>query len=236
MMQVIVPLAGPDFVRPDGSVKALQRVEGAPLLRHALSGRNWAASVPPEAYSFVMIDDPATRRFAGETLAAWYPGAHVVFLSRPSRGAALSAIAGVSAHAAAGTPVILDLADILYDCTLDPGRALAADPGAGGIALTFQSRNPVYSYLATDGEGTFVEAAEKRVISEQASAGTYVFASAATLLRALAHALENESSQTHNGLFYACPLFNGVRAQGRRVLLYPVSNVRDIKTGVVDAT
>lgn len=234
-MQIIVPLAGPDFVRPDGSVKATQIVEGQPLLRAALESRPWAPRGPGReqgaAYSFVMIDAPETRRFAAETLAAWYPDAHVVFLSRPTRGAALSALAGLTAHAADGVPVIVDLADILYDSALDPAARLAAHDNAGGIALTFDSDNPAYSYLKTDTAGAFLEAAEKRVISRHASAGTYIFADASVLLRALAHALEHEATQTFNGLFYVCPLFNGVHAQGRQVLLEPVSHVRDIKTG-----
>ena len=40
-MKVIVPLAGPDFVKPDGSVKAEISVEGLPLLRRALESRSW---------------------------------------------------------------------------------------------------------------------------------------------------------------------------------------------------
>lgn len=234
-MHVIVPLAGPDFVRPDGSVKAEQRVEGAPLLRRALSGRSWAAAVPSSGYSFILLDRPETRRFASGPLAAWYPDAHAVFLSRLARGAALSAVAGVSGLVEPGAPVIVDLADILYDCALDPAAALAEQPDAGGIALTFESRDPAYSYLETDAAGGFVRAAEKRVISSNASAGTYIFANAATLLSAVAHALENAASQTHNDLFYTCPLFNGVRAQGRHVRLHAVTNIRDVKTGVSHA-
>jgi hypothetical protein len=234
-MQVVVPLAGPDFARPDGSVKAEIIVEGAPLLRHALEGRGWAASLAPDAYAFVMLDLPQTRRFAAGALADWYPGARTVFLSHPTRGAALSALAGLSVGAGPG-PVIVDLADILYESDLDPARAFAGAPGTGGIALTFESDHPAYSYLRTDAEGRFLEAAEKRVISSDASAGTYLFADAPVLLRAVAHALENAASQTFNGLFYACPLFNGVRAQGRDVTLIPVSRVRDIKTEIVDGT
>ena len=67
------------------------------------------------------------------------------------------------------------------------------------------------------------------IISENASAGTYLFANAPIFLRALAHGLENEAEQTHNGLFFVCPLFNGVHDQGRTVRLTPVWDVTDIK-------
>ncbi|WP_299694818.1 hypothetical protein [uncultured Tateyamaria sp.] len=226
-MRVIVPLAGPDFIRGDGSLKALQTLNGAPLLRHVLDARVWARDVT--AYSFVLLDRPETRAFADGPLAEWYPGATVTFLSHYTRGAALSALAALPLGTDFAAPLIVDLADILYEATLDPAATLAGDPGLGGIALTFPSDNPAYSYLATDDQGRFVEAAEKRVISDNASAGTYIFRDTPTYLRALAHGLEHAETQTFRDLFFVCPLFNGVRDQGKTVALAPVENVTDIK-------
>ena len=226
-MRVIVPLAGPDFIRADGSLKALHDLDGAPLLRHVLGSRAWAGAVT--SYSFVLIDRPETRAFATGPLAAWFPGASVTYLSGYTRGAALSALAALPAGTDFTEPLIVDLADILYDSVLDPAAMLAGDRDLGGIALTFPSDNPAYSYLRVDAAGRFLEAAEKRVISPHASAGTYVFRDAPTYLRALAHGLEHAATQTFRDLFFVCPLFNGVRDQGKSVALAPVNGVRDIK-------
>lgn len=226
-MRVIVPLAGPDFVADDGRLKALQRIEGRALLRHMLESRPWARDVT--GYAFVLFDRPETRAFAGDTLAQWYPGARMIFLSAYSQGAALSALAGLATGQDFLAPLIVDLADIFYRSTLDPAAALAADPGCGGIALSFPSQDPVYSYLRTDASGRVVEAAEKRVISAHASAGTYVFRDAPTYLRALAHAMEHAESQTCRELFFVCPLMNGVLAQGLSVRLSPVTDITDPK-------
>lgn len=226
-MRVIVPLAGPDFIRADGSLKALHALNGEPLLRHVLGSRAWVDAVT--SYSFVLLDRPETRAFATGPLADWFPGASTTYISHYTRGAALSALAALPQGTDFTEPLIIDLADILYEATLDPAAMLAGDAGLGGIALTFPSDNPAYSYLATDDQGRFVEAAEKRVISEHASAGTYIFRDAPTYLRSLAHGLENESSQTFRDLFFVCPLFNGVRDQGKSVALVPVENVTDIK-------
>jgi len=231
-MRLLVPLAGPDFVRPDGSVKAQQVVEGRPLLRAALESRPWAAAVASTDYVFVLRDTEATRRFATEDLESWYPGCGRVFLSAYTRGAALSALAGVALTTDEREPVIIDLADILYQTDADPAAVFAAEPGCGGVALTFPSDHPAYSYLRADACGRIVEAAEKRVISGAASAGTYAFASIAVVLRAVAHALEHAAEQTHNGLFFVCPLLNGVLGQGLSVRAVPVTDVRDIKVPV----
>jgi hypothetical protein len=103
------------------------------------------------------------------------------------------------------------------------------DAHADALVLTFPSHNPVYSYLRTDASGRVVEAAEKKRISARASAGTYFFASPAVYLRALAHSLDHRANVTHNGLFFVCPLYNGVIAGGGKVVLEDVRSVRDVK-------
>lgn len=228
-MQVIVPLAGPDFVAHDGSLKALSPLNGAPLLRHVLESRPWAPQIRPQRYTFVMLDRAETRAFAQDHLAQWYPGARVVFISDVTRGAALSALAGTALTQDMGAPLIIDLADILYQSQLDPEGYFDDHAQVGGVAMTFEASDPLYSYLRFDDDGVFVEAAEKRVISNIASAGTYLFRSLPVYLRSLAHALETPKDHTYKNLFFVCPLFNGVLAQGKTVDIAPVHDVTDIK-------
>ena len=226
-MRVVVPLAGPDFILECGKLKAEIIYEGVPLLLRALSTRPWANSV--KDYSFILIDKPETRAFATDTLSDWYPRSSVTFISRYTRGAALSALAGMTTSNCLDEPVIVDLADILYSSSCDPISLFKKNADCGGIALTFKSNNPAYSYLRLNTAGFFEKAAEKQVISDHASAGTYIFQNMATYLRALAHSLENHKYQTFRDLFFVCPLFNGVKDQGKHVFLEPVADVVDIK-------
>lgn len=229
-MRVVVPLAGPDFILDCGNLKAEIDFDGEPLLRRVLRSRPWASAV--QDYSFVLMDTPETRAFATSALAEWFPDASVTFISHYTRGAALSALAGMATGADVGAPIIVDLADILYTSTLNPATVFYTSPECGAIALTFKSDNPSYSYLRLDALGGFAQAAEKQLIADNASAGTYMFRDMATYLRALAHGLENEVSQTFCGLFYVCPLFNGVKIQGKGVMLETVNEVIDIKVGI----
>ncbi len=227
LMHVVVPLAGPDFVRADGSIKALTPFQGKPLLKHALESRPWSTEVI--GYSFILYDCAETRFFVSDHLSQWYPQASVIYISTFTRGAACSALAGVAIHKNFNHPLIVDLADILYTSELLVESKLQEAPECGGIALTFKSTNPQYSYLRLDKSGRVVEAAEKKIISDNASAGTYIFRDCGIYLRAVAHALENEQTQAHKGLFYVCPVFNGVLAQGKEVELEQVNNIIDIK-------
>lgn len=228
-MRVIVPLAGPDFILKDGSLKAEIELNGEPLLRRVLTSRQWAKNLASRDYSFVLFDSPSTRAFAANALLDWYPDSTVTFISSYTRGAALSALAGMATLEDMDVHIIVDLADIFYESTLDPVPVFEKNSDCGSIALTFKADNPAYSYLKLDTAGLFESAAEKSVISKNASAGTYIFRDMATYLRALAYSLENQENQTFNDLFYVCPLLNGVKDQNKRVFLEPVTDVIDIK-------
>ena len=227
-MRVLIPLAGSDFIGDDGSLKALQPLSGQPLLLHTLQTRPWYKDIKPQNYSFVFYDSQTTRAFAKHKLADWFPGSKATFISHHTRGAAISTLGALMLGHDHNTPIIVDLADIVYRSTLDPFREFQSD-NLGGIALVFNSDDPKYSYLKTNSQGQFVEAAEKQAISRNASAGTYLFSDSATYLRALAHALDNAESQTYRDLFFVCPLFNGVKNQDKTIKLETVFDIIDIK-------
>lgn len=226
-MNVIVPLAGPDFIGTDGSIKALTLFQGKPLLKHALDSRPWASKII--RYLFVLYDCKQTRNFANKYLINWYQNCSIVYISSYSRGAAISILAGLSMLDTFSKPIIIDLADIYYKSSMDIEDELRKNSNIGGIALTFRSNNPRYSYLKLDKRSKVIRAVEKKVISDHASAGTYIFSDCATVLNAISHAISDENNQTHNNLFYVCPLFNGVIAQGKQVLTKSVFEIEDIK-------
>lgn len=229
-MKVIVPLAGSDFVRSDGSVKAEVLFDGIPLLRRALESRSWWRNGLVDAHDliFVLRDKPSTRRFASERLLTWYHGARVAYISEYTRGAAMSALAGCALIADLQDTVCIDLADILFEDEVLP-EVLLSEPSTGGVALTFPSDKAIYSYLRRDADGAIVEAAEKKVISNEASAGVYFFSSASIYMKALSYILERGDAFTYNNLYFVCPVFNGVIAQGLMVKGVAVSNVQDVK-------
>lgn len=230
MINVIVPLAGPDFVSDKGVVKGLLDFKGTPLLQAMLKSRPWSAFVENHNYIFVLMDSLQTRDFALGHLALWYPGCKVVFVSEATRGAAFSALAGMSLIKNMQSPVIVDLADIGYEVSLNPLKSFEENADLGAIALGFTSSSPAYSYLRLGPGDSVISAAEKRVISNCASAGTYLFRTPAVYAGAIAHAICHEDEQTYNGLFYVCPLVNGVVAQQLKVKMVGVNEVVDVKT------
>ena len=226
-LNIIIPMAGNDFERPDGSVKAEIPVGKTTLLGATLEARSWwnTAAVPV----FVLRDQPGSRRYARETLLTRYSTARIVWLSEMSGGAAWSAAAGTALVAFPEAPVVVDLCDIIFDSDADIAAIFAADPDLGGLALTFGSRHPQYSYIRLGDDGRMLEAREKIVISDNASAGVYAFRNVAVFHLALAHSLQNRASLAHNGLLFVCPMLNGVVAHGFDVRTLPARDVFDVK-------
>lgn len=224
-MKCVVPLAGPDLVHPAHGFRPLVPVEGVPLLERALRSRAWAGQLAGSDHVFVTraVDDI-------ERLEAWladrWPGCRIVRLGSMTDGAMLSALAGIAALGGDDEVIAVDLADILFaDGPADP-QALF-DAGVGAVIPVFESQEDCYSYLRSEG-GRVVEAAEKRVISDAASAGVYFFRDRATYLRAAADALGQAERLTFKGIHFVCPMANCVIAQGLEVLAPGVADCRPV--------
>jgi hypothetical protein len=227
-----VPLAGPDFIAEDGSIKALTMVDGQPLLYRTLLSRPWMRPTGDReapVMIFVLQDKAGTRSFADTYLRDWFPDSHFCFISDVTAGAALSALAAMAMVGDFDAPLCLDLADIGFSSDLDPLAMFAQTPDLGGVALTFAADWPQYSYLELDSSGYMSRAREKCVISTHASAGVYFFASVTVYLNAVAHLIQNRRELAYRDLLFVCPALNGVVASGLRVKAVECTHVIDIK-------
>lgn len=151
-MNCIVPLAGPDFFQPSYGLKPLYNVDGEPLLLRALKSRAWYRSgrLLDPSLVFVLRRIQEAEQFASQ-LATWFPGSRTVWLSDPSRGALLSALAGSALVERPAAPVVIDLVDVLFDC--DERLFDRCGKGISAVLPWFQSDDPVFSYaeIAADG-------------------------------------------------------------------------------------
>lgn len=226
-MYILVPLAGPDFLRSDGSLKALKEFRGQPLIKEMLQTRQWYKS--SEKYIFILQDHEACRSFFKEKLRNWFPDSQCVFITANTRGAAFSALAGASLLHNPAEPLVVDLADIYfkaeYPFILDD--FVKGKLHNGGF--TFASSSEHYSYMQFDYEGNFIQAREKKVISNRASAGVYYFENVKNYIEGLSWYICNEQKYCHNSSFYVCPMLTGIKQLGYRVTEVAVESVCDPK-------
>jgi hypothetical protein len=152
-----------------------------------------------------------------------------VILPGLTKGALLSALAGAAAIPALDEPLIVDLADILYSAAVDIERSFAADPSVGALAPYFEANDPCYSYFTFGLDDTIDFAAEKKIISRHASAGTYIFRSAAHFMAAAGRSMVEARDELAVGnVLFVCPALNGILRQGLRVMPFQARNVRAV--------
>jgi hypothetical protein len=222
-MKCVIPLAGPDIFLEGRGFKPLIDLDGDTLIHRTLAGRPWAAVLAPEDYIFVTRSDIGTSELNDYLRATW-PGCRVVTIPGITDGAMLSALAGIL-MVPDDTPVIVDLADIMFDAP--DLEAITFDDRLGAIIPSFKSQEPIYSYLVIE-NGVVTQAAEKRVISDNASAGVYIFRDRKAYLTAVVHSITHRDELRFKNIYFVCPMANGLIAAGYSVTSPSVENVISI--------
>jgi hypothetical protein len=224
-MYCVVPLAGPDFHHVDYGVKAFVEVDGTPLIARTLWSRPWMKSreLEPSHLIFVLRETPYTAD-AQQRLSSLFPGCVFVILGRLTNGALLSAMAGAAVIEDLSALLAIDLADLIYDAEFSPREIFCASECPVGLIPYFRSDDPAYSYLRLDGDRV-LETAEKTVISDHASAGTYFFGNTAIFLQAAAACAREVDRFAVKGSLFVCPAYNALIQQQGPVFGVPVSNV-----------
>ena len=229
-MQCVIPLAGPQLTHPRHGLIPRYRVDGVPLLRRTIETRSWWKSGRLRAndLTFVLREGIELEEISA-AVTDWFPKCRTVTLSHVTRGAVLSALAGTAAVSALDEPLIIDLADILYDIEADVEACFAADASVGAVATYFEAHDACYSYFTFGPDGSVASAVEKKVVSSHASAGTYIFRTAGHFVAAAGRSLvEARAELTVNDALFVCPVLNSVVRQGLKVVAVEARNVRSV--------
>ncbi len=94
----------------------------------------------------------------------------------------------------------------------------STEENVDGALLTFQSDEPIYSYVVYDGKGEVSGTVEKVVASDEAICGAYYFRSKDIFQKAASSYLVNCSYQE----FFMSGLYNEMLLEGRKVVTFPL--------------
>lgn len=228
MINIIVPLAGDNLIKPNGEIKSLKNYEGKPILKSILESRPWYSD--RVNYYFALKADDNYQTLYKEYISNWFKNTKAIFLTDSTKGAAMSSLSCISLIEDLSSPLIIDLADISYDVNFDPIHYFKSDKRNGAAAIVFKSSKNKYSYLSFNKDnGDFIESKEKFVISDNASAGTYIYRNISTYMNAMEWFLSSGESYKYNSLYYVCPSLNGVKKQGSKICIFEASNIIDHK-------
>lgn len=223
-MTIVVPLAGPDFVQSNGSLKALTLYQEKPLIESVLNQRNYTQYLlDNEKLQYVFIFQAnSPYQPLTDLLDQRFPGNRKVFLSTYSGGALYSALAATSMIQNPNEHLVVDLIDIAFKWPSNPFLQFK-NPEVGGILPVFTSHDPGYSYAVIQ-DGFIQETKEKVVISEHASAGVYIFRDLPRFLLAASGSIADKSLYFKN-IAFLCPAMNGLIRAGQKVSPFPLTAV-----------
>jgi hypothetical protein len=203
----------------DGSFPiCLTDFRGVPIIERIIGH---CEPLNPETFIFALRHDDIQRFNLVDVVKLLAPDAHVVSIRGETGGAACTALlacAGIRPDAELLILNITDLIDVSLPDILSDFRKRRLDAGA----VAFPSIHPRYSYILLDDQGIALEAAEKRPISNNATAGFYWFRRAADFVDGAKNMIRKSAHV--NGSYYVCPVFNELILRRKRIGVFRIAS------------
>jgi len=105
--------------------------------------------------------------------------------------------------------------------------SMEADGVDAGI-LTFTATHPKWSFAKVNDDGYVTEVAEKKPISDLATAGIYYWAKGSDYVKYAEQMIANDARV--NNEFYVCPVFNEAIADGKKIKTFHFDGMWGIGT------
>ena len=232
-LHIIMPMAGEGsrFLK-EGWItpKPLIELHGVPLFKRAIG--SVAVEGAPMKYSFIVRKEHIDKYHIDEQIKAILPDANVFFVEKTTRGAVETCLVAESAIAEDDAIVVMDC-DLEFRSKeyIEGIKNILQQPAGqanGGMLVSFESTEPLYSYAEVDEKMIVKRTAEKEVISNHALCGAYFFSTGKGFLNA-AHRLLNEPVFTKPE-FYVSLLYNYLLAEGETVRLATMEDYRSYGT------
>ncbi len=222
-MNVLVLMAGgpSDAFREAGHAypKNLVEIDGLPLVQQALDN---LAPLQNAGGRFVCLvqQDENGQFHTGDVIRLLVPNATVLEAPQPTFGAACTALLAIE-HINVDAPLLVTNGDQIVEADL-PGiiRDFEQRNLDGGIVV-FEAVHPRWSYVKCDSDGFVIETAEKRPISNLATAGMYYFRSGKDFVQAAMDMIKKDAQV--GGNFYICPCYNELILKQARIGVHKIA-------------
>ena len=218
MLTVVMPMSGGGKSFADRGYtfpKPLVEIAGRPMIEWVLSALRIDE---PHHFIFICAEEHLRRFALGDVLNLLAPGSTVIPVSKPTSGALCSVLLASEFLNHDGELVIANadqVIDLPFRTFLDDARR----PENDGCILTVPSTHPKWS-VAKEMDGVVVAVAEKRPISNQATAGIYYFRNSSEFMTAAEQVILKNAALM--GEFYVAPVYNELILMGRRIAMYPI--------------
>ena len=198
--------------------KNLIEIDGLPQVERVIDSLE--PLLQPGDNLICLIQNEENRRFhTADVIRLLAPSATVLDVPQPTSGAACTALLTIE-HISNDEPLVIVNGDQIITADL---RAVREDFKArqldGGIVV-FEAVHPRWSYVLCDANEDVVETAEKRPISNLATAGLYYFARGKIFVQAAMEMIKKDAH--YNGAFYICPCYNEMILQHAKIGIHRI--------------
>lgn len=148
-------------------------------------------------------------------------GAKLVTVTEVTEGPACTVLLAEPRLAPNG-PLLVVNSDQIFDMSLQEVIDDSIERDLDGSILTFvdESRDPKWSYAATNDSGFVTKTAEKEPISKFATVGVYLFRRASEFVRQAKKMIDE--GRRSNKEFYVAPVYNYFIAEDKRIGIYNI--------------
>jgi NDP-sugar pyrophosphorylase family protein len=224
-MQIIIPMAGEGKSFKDAGYtfpKPLIDIHGKPMIQLVVENLNMSGK-----YIFLCKQVDYDKYSLHDLLNLISPECIIIPIKEKTDGAAVTLL---SAKELINNDEELIIANSDQWIDWNPQHFLSflRNKDADGGIVTFISTHPRWSFVKLNDEGLVIEVAEKKPISNIATAGIYYFKHGKDFVSAAEDMIRKNIR--FNNEFYYVPAFNEMINIGKKVYSYPAAEMRSLGT------
>lgn len=224
IMNIVIPLAGEgrSFIQAGYSLpKPLIDVAGNPIIQRVIE--NIKPKIP-HRFTFICRKDHYERYSLAELFHNVTDGNYnIVQVINLPQGAACSVLTAIDLINN-NNELIIANADQIVDASIDDFIQFAREGKSDAAIMTFEASHPKWSFARLSKNSKVIETAEKKVISNHATAGIYYYKMGKIFVDAALAMIEKNIR--FNNDFYVCPAFNEIILGGGRVQSWEIDSKR----------
>lgn len=222
MMNVVVLMSGSSQAFKDAGYlypKNLVDIGGRPLVQRVLEHLKPLSALQAR-FICVLRHDENRRHHTGQVIRLLEPSAQLVEVTGNTSGAACSALLAVDMINNDDPLLIVNGDQLLLEVDLPSVVKDFQSRALDGGLIVFEDIHPRWSFVKCDAHGQVVETAEKRPISNLATAGFYYFSRGSDFVIAATEMIKKDAHV--DGIFYICPTYNELILRQKNIGVHKV--------------
>jgi beta-phosphoglucomutase-like phosphatase (HAD superfamily)/dTDP-glucose pyrophosphorylase len=225
-LNVLVPMAGAGKRFQDAGYifpKPLIEINNKPMIQYVVNNLNIKAN-----YIFIVQKEHASSFGLNNILKILVPNCNIIVVDKLTEGAACTTLLAKNLINNK-KPLLIANSDQYVEWDSSEAMYHFTSKNNDGAILTFNSIHPKWSYVRTEVNSNIVlEVAEKKVISNQATAGIYYWKHGSDYVK-YAEKMISKNIRFNNE-FYVCPVYNEAILEKKIITTYPVKKMWGLGT------